>query len=227
MIYGDSLTWESSSFIANGFATKVGWSVTNRAVTGTTPCDWIPGMAADIEAVHPTIVVISTAANTDECMMDPSTGQPWPHGSAGFLAKYRADLSTMFSLATSSGAKVLYVNDPGLADPVRNADLTQVIAAAAQLAGQFHGVSVTNTVRAKVSASAKGSFTPTKKCLAGETLPEGCVNRKIPVRSLDGIHLCYPVVPFPDPCPMYSSGEERFGAALSKAAMKPPKPVLP
>ena len=62
-----------------------------------------------------------------------------------------------------------------------------------------------------------GRFTATLPCLPSEGPAEGCVDGRIPVRALDGLHLC-PVRTSQgsDRCPVYSSGAARFGLAMAQ-----------
>ena len=68
-------------------------------------------------------------------------------------------------------------------------------------------------------AVAPGSnFTSTLPCLPTEKKVQGCVAGQIIVRSPDGTHFCPTEMVFPNPCPVYSSGEKRWGAATVLAA---------
>ena len=62
-----------------------------------------------------------------------------------------------------------------------------------------------------------GRFTATLPCLPSEGAGDECVDGRIPVRALDGLHLC-PVRTSQenDRCPVYSSGAARFGLAMAQ-----------
>ena len=157
-------------------------------------------------------------------------------GSSGYDARYRADLDAIFSAVTSAGAKMVFVNDPpfqtvGVLHPERDAAVAQVIAIAADLAGDYHGVSIVTSARSQLSKS--GKYIAYKSCLGVETAAMGCDDGQIAIRTVSGdplqvgLHLCPDSLDFPNPCDMYSSGEFRFGKVMAGAAVHPPKPVLP
>lgn len=235
LVYGDSLTWESTAQITAQFATRPGWTVVVHSFPGTAPCDWLGWLASDLATYQPTIVAVETAGNaTRPCMAD-ANGNAQAQDSPGFLADYQADLAQFMQTVTATGAKFLYVNAPPMASPytlVWNQSIIDVNTIAASLAGQYHGVSITNGPRVAVSTPA-GKFVAYKPCLPTETAAQGCVAKKIAMRTLAGlqagIHFCpsglsgYPFYA----CSTYSSGEFRWARALRIAAMRPPAPVLP
>ena len=62
----------------------------------------------------------------------------------------------------------------------------------------------------------RGRFTATLPCLPSEGAGDGCVDGRIPVRALDGLHLCPMRTSLGDNrCPVYSSGAARFGLAMA------------
>lgn len=231
LVYGDSLVWESLGVVAGNTAShKVAATVIGGPAQA--PCDWLATLDSDLAKYKPVVVELATAGNSFfPCMYDPATGQPWPMGSAGYYARYRSDLNTFFSKVTASGAAMVFAEDPPMLDSTRNAAVVQIIAIATSLAGQYHGVSLAKNTRTTVANGSK--YTSYKKCLKGETAAEGCSGGLIAVRTVSGdpaqigLHLCPQSLDFPDPCPVYSSGEKRFGNALSASVEHPPKPVLP
>jgi hypothetical protein len=132
---------------------------------------------------------------------------------------------------SATGAKMVFVDDPPFAWAPRDAAVGQIIEIATELAGEYHGVSIVKTARNALSKS--GKYTAYKPCLTIETAAMGCSNGLIAVRTTSGIqtglHLCPPGLPatFPWYCPVYSSGEYRFGRAIAAAAAHPPKPIAP
>jgi hypothetical protein len=69
----------------------------------------------------------------------------------------------------------------------------------------------------------KGAYTQYLPCLPDETASYGCINAYggvIKVRAPDGVHLCPVIPPNAGHCPMYSSGERRFGTSLAAPAVK-------
>lgn len=222
LILGDSLMRESEWEIAADVAASPGSSEVNESIPGTAPCDWIPALAGELAAVHPTVVTIATAGNSGTpCMDDPSTGVPWPINSPGYKARYQADLSTIFSMVSATGAETVFVKDPAMLDTTRNKAVAGIDSDAASLAKTIADVGVATKARTALGGA---TFTATLPCLADETAAEGCTAGEIAVRNPDGIHLC-PVV-FSVVCPVYSSGERRYGDAVAEQTLVPPKPGL-
>lgn len=224
LIYGDSLIWESYKPIANAITAKPGWSVVNHSKPGTAPCDWLTRLDADLATYHPATVTLATAGNTGltACMTAPM-------GSPEYYDGYRADLDTFFAKVTTAGAKMVFVADPPFVNPDRDAAQIQIITIATELAANYHGVSIAKTARTQLSKG--GKYVAYKPCLKTETADQGCSDGKIAIRTISGVqaglHLCPPGLPpdFPWFCEVYSSGELRFGTAVGKVAVHPPKPV--
>ena len=234
LIYGDSLTWESMSHITQQFAKKSGWTRYVHAFPSTPPCLWNTWLAADLAQYNPSVVALTTAANTYNasypCMVD-SNGNPLVMGTPEYYAKYESDLNTFFATVTATGAKVVYVKAPPMLDPVRNAAIIEIANRATQAAGNYHGVSISNVVRAALAKN--GKYTATKPCLAIEASLPDCVNNTITIRTITGpqtgLHLCPGGLPdvYPFFCKTYSSGEYRFGKNLVNTIVNPPPPILP
>jgi hypothetical protein len=227
LIYGDSVTHESRTMVAQYSATKVGWKHTVRAYGGTAPCDWITWLPTDLATHQPSIVAISTMGNVSVtgCTND-GNGNNLVLGSQAYYDKYRADLNTFMQLVTATGAKIVFIKAPPTRDTTRNAAIDQIHLIAQELAGQYHGVSISNTVRSALSAS--GKYTDKKACLASETVTQGCgTDGKIAIRSWDGLHLCPITLAAYATCNVYSSGEYRWAKAAVNTTVNPPAPVLP
>ena len=47
----------------------------------------------------------------------------------------------------------------------------------------------------------------------------GCGDGRIKIRAPDGMHLCPVIPPVPGHCPIYASGERRFGTAVAAPAV--------
>jgi hypothetical protein len=78
----------------------------------------------------------------------------------------------------------------------------------------FGAVEYVDAGRAVVAG---GRFTATLPCLPSEGAADGCVDGRIPVRALDGVHFCpRREGPGTDGCPVYSSGAVRFGFAMAQ-----------
>ncbi len=223
VVYGDSLTWESTTRVlaaipSTTFADHV------HAVSGTAVCDWVQWLPVDISKWHPKVITLATAGNSfTPCMYDPATGSPYPWNSPGYLAKYQSDLRAFFSIATGSGAKVVFSEGPPM--PYANWDAGIIsIANIAQnlIANEFPTVIFSNAARLAVSNN--GAFVSSLPCLTGETKAKGCLNGLIDVRTTNPngldylVHLCpHGITSAPDGCDIYSSGEFRYGTAIGQA----------
>lgn len=231
LVYGDSLTFESRGAIGNEIALHPGWTVTVHAYPGFAPCDMIPWLDSDLATYQPTVFAIETAGNfTRPCMVD-ANGVQLVAGSPGYYAKLNADLSTIFQRVTAYGAQVVFIKAPPMLDAAWNTRILKVSANTTKLAKTMHRVSVSGAPRAAIAT--KNKFTSYKPCLAEETAAMGCSDGQIAIRTLSGlqagIHFCPDGLLGPPAyaCDMYASGETRFGRALAKVLVKPPKPLLP
>jgi hypothetical protein len=226
LIYGDSVTQESRFMIAEFSATKSGWTHVTRSWGGTAPCDWLTWLPNDLAIYQPSIVAISTMGNNlTDCMKDAS-GIPLQVGSQDYYNRYRSDLSSFMSQVTATGSKLVFMKAPPAQDAARNTAITQLNSIATELAGQYHGVSISSTARNAVSSS--GKYIQYKKCLTTETVTQGCgSDGKIAIRSWDGLHLCPITLAAYSTCNVYSSGEVRWAKAAVNATVNPPAPVLP
>ena len=228
LIYGDSLTWESTWEINNVFAPKKGWTVNVHSFPATAPCDWLGWLPTDLATYHPTVVSFTSAGNpSSNCM----TGDALTIGTDAYYAKYTQDINDMFAQVTATGAKFVYIAGPPFGDPVRDAAVIKINAIAKQLAANYHGVSYSNAAR--VALSKNNKYTDYLPCLRTETAAQGCSNGLIAIRTLTGLqaglHLCPQGLPsdFPWFCTTYSSGEFRYGRAIANTTATPPKPILP
>lgn len=233
LLYGDSITWESTSWTQYTFTTHKTWTLAIRATVGYAVCDMLPQLPADLATYQPTVVALEAVGNSNRpCMVDPATGTAPAMDSPAYLAHYRADLAQFMSEVTATGAKMVFLNGPPVVNPTVpewTQAVTDINAIAKTLAANYHGVSISNAPRNSVSKS--GKFTQYKPCLPYETVDLGCVNKQIAVRTIaptpdQGLHLCPTGLTFSG-CTSYSSGERRWGVAAAHAMLAPPKPIVP
>jgi len=228
LVYGDSLTWESWIDINADVAIHPNLAVQVHSLGYTSPCVWTQWLPADLAKYHPSIVTVESAGNgylagISDCMVD-ATGTPLADGSPGYFANYTASLSALFSEATASGARVLFLEGPPMLDPTRNADVIQIGQIAQSLAGQYPGVTISTAPRLAVSNG--GTYADYMHCLKTETAAMGCTKRQIAVRTVAtgwqlGLHFCPGGLPLAYPwfCSTYSSGEYRWAKAVVKATV--------
>ena len=208
VIYGDSLLLEAYDPVAPCFSRAAGWEVTIRASGGTAVCDMLPQLEVDLSTIRPTVVAIETVGNSWlTCMVDPATGGPY-WGDA-YYDKFAADLEAFFAAAHEAHVPVVFFSPPpvGAAPDPRIQNLIDI---AATLAQKYPGTTLSDAARNAVSNA--GVYAQELPCLATETVEMGCTDGMIRVRSPDEVHFC--PTRFTFPCPEWSSGASRFGAAI-------------
>ena len=206
LVYGDSLTWESSNQIQDANE-----AVVVRSFPATAPCQWDTWLPADLALYHPAVVGIVSAGNTcgDEVM-----------GSSEYYTDYWNSLNAFFATATAAGARVVFFRSAPMLDPVRQTAVNWIALIAWVLAKQYPGVGISDSVRTALSTG-DGTYASTLPCLSTEGAGKGCVNGQIDVRTVvgpqTGLHLCPGgmTATYPWPCATYSSGELRYGRAVA------------
>ena len=203
-VFGDSVTWESEIFIAYALQNRA--QVNFYVYPGTSLCMWFDQMK-QAAAAKPSMVLMTFAS--------------WPGRSCDHTNDpYREITDDAGTAATIfKGIPIVFAADPiaSTSTPALQQKLNQAYQAAVRTHknARFNnpGATVTN----------KGAFTTYLPCLPDETASYGCINAYggvIKVRAPDGVHLCPVIPPNAGHCPMYSSGERRFGTALASPAVK-------
>jgi hypothetical protein len=203
VIYGDSLSMETSKFFA-WFTWQRRYVAVGEVWGGTAPCDWFSHMRRDRVKYRPAVVVMQfSGANITPCM----------EGRDAFEA-YRQDARTATRIFVNAGIPVVWVSTPlprGDDHAALQAQFNQIEREAATSLGETY-------VDAGASVLDHGTFSRTLPCLSFETRAEGCIDGRIVVRAPDGGHLCPTQKNFP--CPVYSSGALRYGNAQADAALR-------
>jgi len=207
ILYGDSLSAQSSADFRRFVGDEGGADVTLRAFGGTAPCDWLGTMHEDADAISPDAVVLQFAGNAfTPCMRRPD-GQELTADE--IRARYASDLTEATHMFAREGVRVYLVTTPagvGLRDPVQLSDVYR------DLARRRDGVRVVDGGTGL--RDEHGAYPPTLPCLPHEGPERGCEGGRISVRGGDGFHFC------DDPggalaCPSYSSGAWRFAATVA------------
>ena len=154
LVYGDSLTWESTAYISS-YGKPTNLRFVEHDLVGSSPCVWARWLPADLAQYRPAIITIESAANGyqahfDSCVTD-SRGDPTPDGSAAFFAVYTASLRSMFSAAADAGVKIVFYEGPPMLNPTRNADVNRITQIARSLAAHYPGVTIASGPRLAVS----------------------------------------------------------------------------
>jgi hypothetical protein len=200
ILYGDSLSWEARA--AFDFSMGGGVAVVHRNFPGLAPCDLLPSMAADAALLQPRAVVLEFAGNSLTPCMSGVT-------QSTLVGKYAVDVARAATTFTSRGIAVYLMGAPLLPgwsfDPTTGLRATYTAVAAQSPLASF--------TDAGASVLDRGAYTATLPCRPGEGPAAGCAGGLITVRSPDRVHFC-PVLTT-GPCPVWSSGAWRFGAAMA------------
>jgi hypothetical protein len=204
ILYGDSLAFESRDFFALALQSGSDVEVVDQTFGGTAICDRLDRMRRDLHDLQPTAVVLEFVGNNvTNCMRGP-TG---PLTGDELVRKYRDDARTATEIFAGAGVRVYWMGGP--------------TAQAARLTFATPPLPRVRYVDAGQAVLDGGRFTATLPCLPSEGPGDGCVDGRIPVRTLDGLHFC-PVCTSEggDRCPVYSSGAARFGLAMAQAVRR-------
>ena len=107
IVYGDSLTSQSSSYIGYFLAQqRPGWNRYFRSYGGTAICDYLDEMNADGNLNAKVVVIQFSGNDMSPCMAGS------PAESAAWFARYRTDASYAANLWKARGARVLFVGNP-------------------------------------------------------------------------------------------------------------------
>ena len=217
ILYGDSLAFEARDAFALSLQRGSDVEVVDRTFGGTAICDRLDRMRRDLHDLQPSAVVLEFVGNNLTPCMRGSNG---PLTGDDLLQKYRDDARSATEVFAGAGVRVYWMGAPSAAT-----------AEAGVFAGVRRGYEAESGrltfatpplprvryVDAGEAVLDHGRFSPTLPCLPSEGAPEGCVDGRIPVRALDGLHFC-PVRtgPADDRCPVYSGGAVRFGIAMAQ-----------
>jgi hypothetical protein len=216
ILYGDSLAFEARDAFALALQRGDDIEVVDRTFGGTAICDRLDRMRQDLHDLQPVAVVLEFAGNNvTRCMQGPDG----PLTGTELAQKYRGDARAATAIFAGAGVRVYWMGAPPIAT-AQSGDFELVRhvyesepGGEAPATPPFGTVEYVDAGRAVVEGD---RFTATLACLPSEGVAEGCVDGRIPVRALDGVHFC-PVRTGPgtDHCPVYSSGAVRFGLAMA------------
>lgn len=201
-VFGDSVSWESERWIFSALAHRA--QVHSHLFPGTSLCVWFPTMR-QVAAQHPSMVLLT---------FGPEFKAPCDH-TGDQVREAQDDAGTVAQIF--SGTRVVFAADP----PAKGATTQPRIHAAYQAVAKNHpNVSVSYPDRVIAPDDKYSDYLP---CLPDESTAMGCTSafgeRVIKIRQPDGVHLCPIVPPIPGQCPMYASGERRFGTAVAAPAV--------
>jgi hypothetical protein len=184
LVVGDSLGIDfGQPFVNDLAATDVVSAVLDGHIdTGLSRPDyfnWQTELTHDIATYQPQAVVVFIGANDPQNFLDGSTSVSY--GTPAWNAAYAKRVAAFMTEATSTGARVLWVGMPPMADPVLNAKMENLNDIDQSQATQHKGV--TYFASWSVLANAQGNYTA--------FLPDASGN-EVQVRDPDGTHIAVP-----------------------------------
>ncbi|MCW2548928.1 MAG: lipoprotein [Mycobacterium sp.] len=109
LVVGDSLIGQAEEQLREDSTPS--FSVTTAYELGSAPCDWTNGrFDAELDAVHPDIVVLAFVGNAGASPGCVSTTHAFPL--TELLSNYHLNMTALANRATAAGAKVIIVTPP-------------------------------------------------------------------------------------------------------------------
>ena len=216
ILYGDSLSMEASA----GFVPEMG-RIANaelvvRPVPGTSPCDALDQMHADV-ALEPDVVVIQYVGNNaSECVRGPD-GEELT-GTA-LVERFEADVRTATELFATNGVRVVLVGGPHSPGLPGKASLG-IADAYNRIVNEWAGRDLGRVRYADAAATVTGDdhvYADRLPCRDDEGPDDGCVDGEVTVRHHDRIHFC-PAEYGELVCAVPSPGAIRFGEEMARVA---------
>ena len=217
ILYGDSLAFEARDVFALSLQHGDDIEVVDRTFGGTAICDRLDRMRRDLHDLQPSAVVLEFIGNNvTPCMRGPNG----PLTGDDLVQKYREDARSATDIFAGAGVDVYWMGAPSTAtaeEGVFASVRRGYEAESGRLTFATPPLPRVRFVDAGQAVLDHGRFAATLSCLPSEGGAEGCVDGRIPVRALDGLHFC-PVRtgPADDRCPVYSGGAVRFGIAMAQ-----------
>jgi len=184
LVVGDSIGIDFGQPLVNDLAaTDVVSAVLDGHIdTGLSRPDyfnWQTELSHDLTTYQPQAVVVFIGANDPQNFMEGSTSVSY--GTPAWNADYAKRVGAFMALAASSGARVLWVGMPPMADPALNAKMEDINTIDQSEAPQYKGV--TYFASWPVLSNPEGGYTA--------FLPDASGN-EVQVRDPDGTHLAGP-----------------------------------
>jgi hypothetical protein len=184
LVLGDSLGIDFGQPLVNDLAaTDVVSAVLDGHIdTGLSRPDyfnWQTELQHDLTSYQPQAIVVFIGANDPQNFMDGSTSMSY--GTPGWNAAYAKRVGAFMAQAAGSGARVLWIGMPPMADPVLNAKMEDLNAVDQSQAASHKGV--TYFASWPVLSSPQGGY--------AAFLPDASGN-EVQVRDPDGTHIAGP-----------------------------------
>lgn len=205
LVFGDSLTVQSTPYITADLTDAKQARVQVVAQGGTAPCDWLSQMLRDAARKQPVAAVLLEFSGNVSCMGSPAA-------TAGYFRAYRQQITRVTAAYTRRGAHVFIIGAPlslgyALQKDSHWGDLNRIYS---QIAATSPN---TTFVNAGTAVTPNDQFTWTLPCRPHE--PTCGFDGQVVVREWDGVHFCPQQPASGARCIDYSSGASRYAQAMT------------
>ena len=223
ILYGDSLSVESGPYLGAAITKRGKVSFTNRAESGTAPCDWKGTIKKDIKNRIPEAAVIEAFGNNESSCQVGAGGLRPTMDSPAYWKMYKTDLLRTVRLFPRS-TRVILVSAPAARNDLAHGSShkARMLSTMEQIASRYGNVTAYDA-GAKIEAPV-GHFVRFMPCATPRPCPDHPKVGSAIVRALDGLHFCPPMVwaklSLLKHCPIIAYGAWRFGLAEAVAAAR-------
>ena len=173
LLIGDSLGLDLGGSLQNALAATgvVSATLDGKESTGLTRPDyfnWPQELSGDLSNQHPEVVVAMMGANDPQDFLGPPDV---PFGTEAWSTEYFHRARSFMRLATSQGARLLWVGLPPMQDPVLNQKIEVVNALQRKAAKSLHGVEYISAT--KVLGATYSPFTTVNGQVINTRTPDG------------------------------------------------------
>ena len=221
ILYGDSLSVESSKYVYAALTRGQGVDFSSRAVSGSAPCDWMDRAVTDASESPDAVIIETFGNNVSACQLD-AKGKRASSESLDYWNKYRDDLHRLAKLFPSS-TKVFITAAPAAYND-RSAHASHKHRMLITMLAAADGLDNVKVINAGRAVELHGQYARVLPCRKNEH----CANRPsfghTYVRARDGLHFCpsilHATVAQLEHCPTRASGAWRFGTAQAEPVIE-------
>jgi hypothetical protein len=217
ILYGDSLSLESSTYFTEEMARISSALVITKPVPGSAPCDALETMRADA-TLQPSVVVIQYVGNNGTDCTRAAAGGERQTGQA-LADRYAADVRAAADIFAGDGTRVVLVGGP-VAPGLPGGAEDEIAAAYQQIVAEWDGRAYGMVRYADAAGTVTGpghAYAERLPCADDEGPGQGCGGGEVRVRSPDLAHFC-PAEGAYLVCPVPSPGARRFGQEMARVA---------
>jgi len=223
ILYGDSLSVESGPYLGAAITKRGKVSFTNRAESGTAPCDWKGTINKDIKNLVPDAAVIEAFGNNNSWCQVGAGGLRPTMDSPAYWKMYKTDLLRTVRLFPRS-TRVILVSAPAARNDLAHGSShkARMLSTMKEIASRYRNVTAYDA-GAKIEAPV-GHFVRFMPCATPGPCPDHPKVGSAVVRAFDGLHFCpqmvWAKVSLLKHCPVVAYGAWRFGLAEAVAAAR-------